>query len=96
MKSFADKLTFTNHACQIWLKMKFCTFEKADNPSFYIRVTMKRATFKLFSVYILAGNSNVVKIVRESLTFEKNSPLGSIKNFIHKKNSMIYSLCIDT
>ena len=42
--------------------------------------TIKHAFFKKSSVYFLAGNSNIVEIPNESLTFEKNLPLNKIKN----------------
>ena len=61
--------------CQIWLKLRFCMFEIVEIPSFWISDTLKRAIFSYFGIMFLAGNSNVVQITKDILTFEKNVPL---------------------
>ena len=43
-------------ACQIWLKLGFCSFEIIENSSNWIWDTLKCAIFQKFGVHILAGN----------------------------------------
>ena len=62
-------------ACRMWLKWKSRPFEIKENAFFQIWNTLKLVIFTKYGLYFWREISNVIKITKESLTFERNLPI---------------------